>query len=194
MDIFALFSRGGNLVRGTIGERQLHEDDSPHQDLIRLLAIANALKVEILPLTWQPALETLGQGGTGWVNQSYVNDGVSFAFKRFHRVNPDPQLTDRKFRSLQFDAMISEMVVLRCPEVYDHPNAIHLEGICWEVVRPSGEVWPVLVFQKAKLGDLRRALTLPEAKDIDLDRKIAICGEVAKALRIMHQCGEYHED
>jgi len=26
----------------------------------RLFTIANALKVEILPLTWQPALETLG--------------------------------------------------------------------------------------------------------------------------------------
>jgi hypothetical protein len=193
MDIFALFSRGGNLVRGTIGERQLHEGDS-HQDLIRLLAIANALKVEILPLTWQPGLETLGQGGTGSVNQSYVNDRVSFALKRFRRVNPNPQLTDRKFRSLQFDAMISEMVVLRYPEVYAHPNVVRLEGICWEVVRPSGEVWPVLVFQKAELGDLRRALTLPEAKDIDLDMKIAICGDVAKALRIMHQCGEYHED
>jgi serine/threonine protein kinase len=193
MDIFELFSRGGNLVRGTIGERQLHEDDS-HQDLIRLLAIANALKVEILPLTWQPALETLGQGGTGSVNQSYVNDRVSYALKRFRRVNPNPQLTDRKFRSLQFDAMISEMVVLRYPEVYAHPNIVRLEGICWEVVRPSGEVWPVLVFQKAELGDLRRALTLPETKDIHLDMKIAICGEVAKALRIIHQCGEYHED
>jgi hypothetical protein len=90
--------------------------------------------------------------------------------------------------------MISEMVVLRCPEVYAHPNVIHLEGICWEVMRPSGEVRPVLVFQKAKLGDLRRALTIPEAKDIDLDMKVTICGEVAKALRIMHQCGEYHED
>jgi len=193
MDVFALFSRGENLVRGTIGERQLHEDDSPHQDLIRLLAIANALKVEVLPLTWQPALETLGQGGTGWVNQSYVNDRVSFAFKRFHRVNPNPQLTESKFRSLQFDAVISEMVVLRCPEVYGHPNVINLEGICWEVLRPSGEVWPVLVFQKAKLGDLRRTLSLPEAEDMDLDMKIAICGEVAKALRIMHQCGEFHE-
>jgi serine/threonine protein kinase len=195
MDILSLFSRGENLVQVTLGEKILHEDESSHQDLIRLLAIASALSVEIFPFTWQPALESLGQGGTGWISQSSVNDQISFAFKRFQQVNPNPnsELTESKFRSLQFNAMISEIVVLSCPEVYDHPNIINLEGICWEVLKPSGEVWPVLVFQKAKLGDLRRTLSLPESENMDLNMKIGICGEVAKALRIMHQCGKFYE-
>lgn len=192
MDPFALFSRGETLVRGSIGERSLQGDDPLHRDLIRLIAIATALKVDILPLTWQPALESLGQGGTGWISQSSLNDRVSFAFKRFNRTKTTPELTESEFRALQFDAMISEIIVLSCPEVYGHPNVINLEGLCWEISRPSGEVWPVLVFQKAKCGDLRNFLTLPEAEDLTLDTRIEICGEVAKALRIMHQCGERH--
>jgi len=193
MDIFALFSRGENLVQGSIGEKSLQADESPHQDLVRLIAIANILQVEIFPLTWQPSLERLGQGATGSISQSALNDQIYFAFKRFHRINTNPELTESDFRRLQFDAMISEMVVLSCPEVYDHPNVVNLEGLCWEVMRPSGEVWPVLVFQRAKCGDLRHFLELPEAGSFDLDDRIVICGEVSKALRIMHQCGQRNE-
>ncbi|KAF8853232.1 kinase-like protein [Acephala macrosclerotiorum] len=194
MDIFALFSRGENLVQGSIGEKSLQADEPLHQDLVRLIAIANMLQVEIFPLTWQPSLEMLGQGATGSISQSALNDQVHFAFKRFNRINTNPALTESDFRRIQFDAMISEMVVLSCPEVCDHPNIVDLEGLCWEVVRPSGEVWPVLVFQRAKCGDLRHFLKLPEAGSFNLDDRIFTCGEVAKALRIMHQCGIIHGD
>jgi len=186
MDLFSL----GNLrPRITVGKSLQESHDQPHQNLIRLLTVAIALKVNILPLTWRPALESLGEGATGLVSQSPLNSQIEFAFKRFNRVNRSPTLSEADFRTLQYDAMISEMVTLSCPQIYDHPNIVNLEGLCWELLPGSDEVWPVLAFRKAEGGDLLHFLSSPDALEFDSDDLLTVCGEVGKALRMMHLCG-----
>ena len=94
-----------------------------------------------------------------------------------------------EFRKIQYDALISEMVVLSHPDIYEHPNIANLEGICWEMVPESEEVWPVMVFRKAEDGDLNQFLSPSKAVKVDSEGLIGLCGEVAKALKLMHQCG-----
>jgi hypothetical protein len=189
MDQFTLFSRVDSTIQSSLTQNTLAGDESSHQGLLRVLAIATALRVNILPLTWQPALEELGEGGMGLVNQSSLNADISFAYKRFNPKND-------RFRDLQYEAMISEIVALSCPGISRHPNITALEGLCWEVQRSSGEVLPVLVLQKAECGDLRRFSTMPDAATLGINARMAYCGEMAKALKILHQRGEtakYHQ-
>jgi hypothetical protein len=186
MDLFSL----GNLQpRITIGKSLQEFRDLQHQNFIRLLAVAIALEVNVLPLTWRPALESLGEGATGLVSQSPLNSRIEFAFKRFKRINSNAALSEADFRNLQYDAMISEMVTLSCPQIYDHPNIVNLEGLCWELLPGSDEVWPVLAFRKAEGGDLLHFMSSPDALEFGSDDLLAVCGEVAKGLRIMHLCG-----
>jgi serine/threonine protein kinase len=188
---FFPFSSGTSVCSCALSKPIRGADEHPHPPLIRLLAIATALDLNILPLMWRPALETLGEGATGRISQSPLDANISLAFKRFSRLsNSIPNLSDADMLSLQYNAMISEVVALNCPEIYDHPNVVNLEGLCWEILKDSEEVWPVMVFRKAELGSLNNFLSLPEASEIDFDDLIGICGEVAKGLRIMHLCGK----
>jgi hypothetical protein len=194
MDVFEPFYQfilGSVPSRSAVSKKLGCEDNHAHPPLLRLLAIAAALEVNILPLTWRPALEGLGQGATGQISQSPLNAQISLAFKRFSRtINDNGGLTETEWRRRQCDAIVSEVVALSTSKIYDHPNIANLEGICWEVEPVSGEIWPVLAFRKAECGSLNHFLTLPDAEDMDLDNLIDICGEVAKGLRIMHLCSK----
>ena len=187
--IMDLFTFGGYHPHSSLSRAIRRPEERMHNSFLRFLSIAVALKVNIFPLTWQPALEDLGEGSTGQISQSPLNSQTSFAFKRFTRVNRNPEMSDAELRKVQYEALISEMVVLSHADIYDHPNIANLEGVCWEVMPESEEVWPVLVFRKAEGGDLSRFLSLPGVVSVDSDDLLAICGEVAKALMIMHRCG-----
>src|SRR5438034_9732491 len=53
-----------------------------HNDLIAFLSVAQQHNVDILPISWQSALQPLGAGAQTEVSQSYQNLEKSFAFKR----------------------------------------------------------------------------------------------------------------
>ncbi|KAK5454372.1 hypothetical protein LTS15_006372 [Exophiala xenobiotica] len=189
------FSLGNLPGRSAVSKKLGREGDRTHPPLLRLLSIAEALEVNVLPLTWRPALEGLGLGATGQIRQSPLNAQISLAFKRFGGVaNEIVDMAEVEWRARQYDAVVSEVVALSTPMIYDHPNIANLEGICWEVETVSGEIWPVLAFRKAECGSLDNFLSLPDAKDMDFDDLIDICGEVAKGLRIMHLCKIVHGD
>jgi hypothetical protein len=73
-----------------------------HFDFLSFLGIAQSLKVDFLPITWQPALDTIGYGGTAKIRQTLVNIQMSFAFKRLI-------LTEN------FQALVAEISVLGQP-------------------------------------------------------------------------------
>jgi len=56
----------------------------PRTDLIAFLATVQKCNVDYLPITWQPALSTLGVGGSGTISQSTFITDMPLAFKRFH--------------------------------------------------------------------------------------------------------------
>jgi hypothetical protein len=51
-------------------------------DFIAFLGVAQKLRVELLPITWQATREDIGSGATSQINQAFVSEGTSFAFKR----------------------------------------------------------------------------------------------------------------
>lgn len=152
----------------------------PHTDLISLLTVIQKCEVEFLTTTWQPALESLGEGAIAEVSQSLVNRRLGFAYKR-----SSDEDSDRLPAS--FKHMISEILALESPQVRLHPNVAHLEGVCWEV--KNGFALPVLVFQKAELGDLRAFLQSERSAGLDFDARLQVCLGIAKGVASLHDSG-----
>ena len=152
----------------------------PHTDLISFLTAAQKCGVELLTTTWQPALESLGEGGTAEVSQSMVNRGLGFAYKRSSHED-----LDRLPGS--FKHMVSEMVALESPRVRLHPNVVDMEGVCWEV--RSGVAVPVLVFPRAELGDLRVFMQTQHGLSLDFDARLQLCVGIAKGVATLHDSG-----
>ena len=76
-------------------------------DLIAFLSIVQKYDVDYLPITWQPALNTLGVGGSGMISQSTFITEKPLAFKRIHdSENPDG-----------FLPMMSEVLILSQPPI-----------------------------------------------------------------------------
>ena len=127
-----MFSRYSATASRTNGDVQ--------SDLISFLSIVQECDVDYLPITWQPALGTLGVGGSGTISQLTFITEKPLAFKRFHQSeNSD----------VDFLPPMSEVLILSQPPIQNHPNIVDLEGICWEIKPWTEKVAPVLVFEKA---------------------------------------------
>src|ERR1700722_17256900 len=146
-------------------------EDYSEYGFIAVLGLAQRLKVDLLPITWQAPLGPIGRGGQGEINQALVNVQTSFAFKHFDHAKCDP-----------FKEAIQEMVVLSHPVVQDHLHIVKLLGICWDIPQDD-EVWPVLVFEKAHLGDLYHFAQSGKGKNLSLEDMLKICVDVGIAIR-----------
>jgi hypothetical protein len=181
-------------------------------DFIAILETCQNLEIDFLPITWQPALETLGVGGQAEVHQSLVTAALSFAFGRIK-----PGVSTREAERAAYQALGSQLQVLGNPTIRSHPNVISLIGVCWDI-QPrvdhgsgSGDgtgnlethdkepevlenahackwmVWPVLVYEKTKHGDLSCFLESPAAQDLDMKQKLKLCEGIAAGMRDMHK-------
>lgn len=146
---------------------------------LRLLAAAQALDVDFLPLTWHPELDVIGEGATAEVRQRRVNRQKSFAFKR-----PKPHSRDRNIDILL--ALVSEVTILGNPSIKHHSNVLGIEGLCWDVTGENETVWPVLVFEKADMGDLKTFISSANGGFLNFQERLNICLEVGLAVRDMH--------
>ena len=150
-------------------------------DLIAFLSIVQKYNVDYLPITWQPALSTLGAGGSGTISQSSFIPEKPLAFKRFHdSENPDGD----------FLPMMSEVLILSQPPIQNHPNIVNLEGICWEITGKAGEekAVPVLIFEKAS-WDLQQFMNVPEGMNMVFEDRLKICADVGGAVVALHSYG-----
>ena len=148
--------------------------------LITILALAQRLHIDLLPLTWQAALGSLGEGGQSIVMQALVDIQSSLAFKRFK----PPQSGDSILRDAG-----REMIMFTHPAIRNHPFVVRLQGICWDI-QSVHQIWPVLVFQKSHLGDLHTLMTRRKGHDLSLSDRIALCSSIAIALRDMSLAGK----
>ena len=99
--------------------------------LIAFLSIVQKCDVEYLPITWQLALGTLGEGSSGTISQSTFIANKPLEFKRFH---------------LSEDCgggflPMSEVLALSQPPIQNYPNIADPEGTCWET-KPETENGP----------------------------------------------------
>ncbi|KAH5159501.1 hypothetical protein HBH69_056890 [Parastagonospora nodorum] len=156
-------------------------------DLLSLLGIVQELKVDLLPITWQPALSEIGQGGSARINQSQINLETSFAFKRFKWIhkNRDQAL---------WKALISEVSILASRDIREHPHVVQLEGICWEPFEQEASVRPVLLFEKSAFGDVFKFANSESGHQASLRDILRICTDVAIAVQDLNRCGVIHGD
>jgi hypothetical protein len=153
-------------------------------DLISALSVIQNSSVDHLPISWQPALGLLGQGGTADISQSLVHIRASFAFKRTW-----PQSTAADALDSRLRALATEVAALRIPLVRSHPNIVDCEGICWEIRENSGEAYPVLVIAKAQLGSLTHFMNTERGWSSSTTQRINFCIDIAKAILALHSSG-----
>jgi hypothetical protein len=170
--------------------------DEPY-DLISFLAVAQSLKINFLPLTWETARQQIGLGGTSRVSQTLVNASSSYAFKRVAAKQIENETEDRIFQIL-----INELVALSHPATKRHPHVTELFGISWEVpLKKAGNIndkskieekaWPVLVFEKTDHGDLNTFLTSPAGRESSFVTRRDICTDVCSSIADMHRYSKF---
>lgn len=154
-------------------------------DFVSLLALAQKLRIEFLPITWQPALQGIGLGATAEIRQSLINLQMSFAFKR---ITPRNYLVSDETDLMR--KLFAEILVLGHPSIYGHPNVMRLEGVCWDVSEEDEKVWPVLVFEKSQYGDLEWFVNSGQGKTVPLEQRLKLCAAIVNAIMEMHSNGE----
>jgi hypothetical protein len=172
---------GGHELANTAAER--HNRNFPY-----FLSVLQHLRVDILDVTWQPALEDLGRGKYTLVAQSLINNETSFAFKRWDATS-------------MYADIVSEITILSIPAIREHANINPLLGVCWEVVIPGASdsagppfipaVRPVLVTPKSPYGNLRAYLARQDRVTLDLNHLLHIYIEIAHAINTLHMCSKY---
>ena len=166
-----MFSRHSASASRTNGDIQ--------SDLIAFLSIVQKCDVDYLPITWQPALNTLGVGASGTISQSTFITEKPLAFKRFHdSENPNGGCLP----------MMSEVLILSQPPIRNHPNIVDLEGICWEIKPSTEKAVPVLVFKKAS-WDLQQFMNVREGMDMSFEDRLKICANIGDAIMALHAYG-----
>ncbi len=170
----------------TYGETRQSASSASNQeyDFLDFLGVAQCLKIDFLPITWQPALDGAGEGGTAKIHQALINIQTTFAFKRLKH----PWSAMDESRNLR--ALLAEISVLGHPAIRYHPNIANIEGICWDVVDGGEQVWPVLVFEKTRIGDLNRFMTTSSGKELDMGDRLDMLFDIALAVRDLHAAGE----
>ena len=101
----------------------------------------------------------------------------------------NPGSAMEKTRNLR--AIIAEISILGHPAIRYHPNVANVEGICWDVVLGGEEVWPVLVFEKTRYGDLNRFMTSGPGKELDSKPRLDMLFDVVLAVRDLHAIGRF---
>lgn len=168
---------GGVLTRNA-ALAEVQGADVPY-NLITFLSAAQWRGVDILPISWHPALDTAGRGFTANIQQSVLNLALTLVFKRY--IPPEREAD----AFVIYRALTCEICILGHPAIREHPNIIRLEGICWDV-SSNDKVWPVLVFERTNHGNLATFLLSDVGKSAGIHSRMKICADVTRALAVMH--------
>ena len=174
-----LFMTSGSAFTRLSDEAQAAESGHIY-NLITFLAMMQNCQVSLLALKWQPGLGSLGTGGTARVNQAAIHAQMSYAFKRVR--------TSGAAITEDVGKWVNELFILSQPAIRDHTNIIRLEGCCLEIL-DDGKLCPVLVFEKAPLGDLEHFISSGAAESMSFEDLVNICLEIGSALEMVHNCG-----
>ena len=152
-----------------------------HNDFISFLAVVQFYEIDFVSLTWQQARGRLGRGGTSEIWQSNYAKRTDFVFKRMKSA-----ITDSVDLENSFNALVSEITILSHPLIRHHQNIINLEGISWEIHSKSHKVWPVLVLEKAQLGDLKSFMNSEQGRTTTIRDRLELCTDIASATIALH--------
>ena len=175
---------------GTTGIDATTVFELKRRDLIDFLGLSQFYQVDLLPITWQPALESLGDGRTSNVSQSLLNIQMSLAFKRSFPTQSEFQ-QHLEGESDIFTRLCTELTILAHPPLRNHPCIVRLEGICWELHLHTFGVLPVFVFEKAHSGNLQNFMNSAQGENLNFAERKGICLQIARAMMTMHEFREF---
>ena len=155
-----------------------------HNNLISLLAVAQYYDIDFVSLTWQQGRGQLAAGGTSEIWQSNYSKRTDFVFKRMRFA--DTYRPDSKDQEKGFNALVSEISILSHPLIRHHQNIVKLEGLCWEIPQQGHTVWPVLILEKAQLGNLESFMSSEQGRSTTMDERLELCTDVASAIIALH--------
>ncbi|PVH99786.1 hypothetical protein DM02DRAFT_656069 [Periconia macrospinosa] len=163
--------------------------------LLSFLGTAQLLSVDLLPITWNPALKDVGAGGMATLHERSISRNLSLVFKR---VDPNnfPHYTEKATEDMVYRTLAAEIATARHYEVVESDYLAHLEGVCWDIER-GGKVWPVLVYEKARYGSLKSIVESPQIvapTTLDVTAKLRICTHIARGLATLHHSAIVHGD
>jgi hypothetical protein len=162
------------------------ETNSDKFNFLSFLATAQALQIELLPITWEAARQDIGSGGTSRINEALVNLNTSFAFKRVHE-----ESKVKKTEAQIFQTLTNEIMVLGHPFIRSHSNIAQLQGICLDISTNDDKPWPVLVFEKSQFGDLYNFAMVPVGREMGIYERIKLCVDISTAIMDMHASSKY---
>lgn len=175
---FPAFNSGTRFCQSAFTTRP---EPRRHCDLVSLFALTQKFGIDILPLTWLPHLEGLGLGGTAEIKQALINTQMDLAFKRLHLDDSLAVSTSAAYRIL-----IAEICALGQSPMRDHPNVLKLQGICFDATEHDAMIRPVLVFEKAKFGDLESFMRSEKGLLTTTDQRLNMLGQLASAVSLLH--------
>lgn len=171
------------LFTGNALSEEVSSETYSDYGFIDTIALFQRLGVDFLPVTYQAALGQLGSGGQADIYQAIVNVQTSFAFKLYEAT--------RRQHACDFQRLINEVIMLTHPLIKNHPYIVTLEGFGWDI-QEDNNVSPVLVFEKAHMGDLDRFITSGIWLDVSFTQRLSICADIGIAIKDMHSNGIYN--
>ena len=151
----------------------------------------------------------MGVGGQSEVHQSLISLAISLAFNRVkppqRKKKRDEGQGEREEEEKEdegneekkiYRALVIQVTILRLPEIHNHPNIIHLIGVCWDVraraqendhpidvtEEPLLRVWSVLVVERMKHGDLN-CFMKSNCRNLDSARRLKLCIDIGSGIR-----------
>jgi serine/threonine protein kinase len=146
------------------------------RDFLKFLGVVQQHEIDVFPITWHPALDNIGEGATAEIRAALIDLQTTYAFKRFI-------MSDNNEEKLLLH-IISEVSILGLESIRDHPNIIKLEGVAWDI-NNHGQVWPVLVFEKAQHGDLEAFFASNAGKNLTFEERLDLCIHIGTALMVL---------
>jgi hypothetical protein len=146
---------------------------------LSFLALVQHFQIDFLPITWHSGLLDARRGGTAQLHQMAIDLQSAFAFKR-----PSPLRGERAQKDLL--VLSTEISVLGRAVMRGKKNVVTLEGIAWDVEGKAGQVWPVLVFEKAPWGDLMTFMQRGAGKVLGVGERLSLCADVLVAMGVLH--------
>ena len=169
---------------GTFGNPET-APSSAAPDIVDFLSVVQWRNIDLLPMTWQrgSGADPEMMGGTANIQQSLVDLQLALACKRIHWENFLGQEAESAVQ-----LFMTEVAILGHPVIRQHTSIARLEGVCWDI--EGTEIRPVLVFQKAPHGDLRRFLQTDAGRRLSFDVRVRLCANIAAAIMTLHSFRE----
>ncbi|KAL9611241.1 MAG: hypothetical protein Q9167_004095 [Letrouitia subvulpina] len=183
------FDRSGLISRSTLPARKA--DERFHYDLLMFMSLAAKFGVDFVTLTWQPALERLGQGASSTVQQGQIDAHINLAFKRA-KTDLENYSGSENPKAMKFKTIIFELVALEL--LRNHPNVGDLLGVAWETDAETKEVWPVLLTERSTYGNMATFLDSEDGRTLSTEEKLKLLEDIAGACLAMHRLGIVHGD